>query len=1047
MKTLLLSAVMLSSGLLTATAQQKQPTFTEWQDLQVNEVNRYKMHTHFFAFENAGKAQNNDKTASDNFISLHGKWKFNWVENADLRPTDFFRTDFDDSSWGVMPIPGIWELNGYGDPVYVNVGFAWRGHFENNPPKAPVKDNHVGSYRKIVNIPADWTKKQVIAHFGSVTSNIYLWVNGKFVGYAEDSKVAAEFDITPYLRKGANLLAFQVFRWCDGSYCEDQDFWRLSGIARESYLYAQDKNTHMQDLKITNGLENDYKDGWLDVEMNVKGTPEITLCLTDQQGKEVAKETIKTQKNKDTYTQHIKVSDPLKWNAETPNLYTLTATLTLKGKTIAVIPQKVGFRSAEVKNGQFLVNGKPILIKGADRHEIDPDGGYVVSKERMIQDIQIMKKLNINAVRTCHYPDDPTWYDLCDQYGLYLVAEANQEGHGFQYGDDAPTKKELFAKQILQRNQHNVQIYYNHPAIVTWSLGNETADGPNFEAAYRWIKSYDKSRPVQWERAIHKAHSDIFCPMYYTHEACEKYANDTQYDKPLIQCEYNHTMGNSSGGLKEYWELFRKYPKLQGGFIWDFVDQALHGKDKNGVEVYKYGGDYNDYDASDNNFNCNGIIGPDRQYNPHAYEVAYQYQNIWLTPIDLKTGTFKLKNEYFFRDIQNNKLLWTLLVDGKPVNKGELDDVNTQPQSEKEIKLNYQLPQVNEEQEILLNIDFVLKSPEPLLEAGQRMAYQQFVIKEGKIQLKKIAVKATKNNKITITGQENGKNKTEQNAAIEVKNNDFNITFDKKTGLITKYNVKGMDILGQEGTIKPNFTRAATDNDMGAGLQKKLKVWQNPTYNLKKLTCQLDKKNNTAKVTAQLEMPQVFAILTLTYDITSDGTLDITQHMQTTSGQNVPQLFRYGMLIQLPYDMEQSTFYGRGPIENYSDRKESQNLGIYTQTANEQFYPYIRPQETGSKQDIRWWMQTTKDQKGIKIIADKAFGASALHYNIEDLDDGDEKEQRHSPQVPKSKYTVLCIDLEQMGLGGVNSWGSIPLHKYMLDYKDRTLHFRITPQP
>jgi beta-galactosidase len=627
------------------------PTFTEWNDQLVNEVNRFKLHTHFFAYENVDKALKGDMTLSSNFLSLHGDWKFKWVENADQRPTDFFKTTFDDSSWKSFPVPGIWELNGYGDPEYVNIGFAWRGNHEINPAKVPVKDNHVGSYRRIIDIPADWNGKQVIAHFGSVTSNIYLWINGQYVGYTEDSKIGAEFDITPYLKPGKNLIAFQTFRWCDGSYDEDQDFWRLSGVARESYLFARDKNIHIENIKVTPDLKNNYQDGEALINVDVKGNPIIDFELLNANGVSILKSESNFKKRTNGTVRFV-LRNVKKWTAETPYLYTLVAIVKdSKGNIKDVVTQKVGFRKIEIKNSQLLVNGQPVLIKGADRHELDPDGGYIVSVDRMIQDIKIMKRLNINAVRTCHYPDDPRWYDLCDKYGIYLCAEANQESHGFGYDLNSEARKENFLAQIMERNQHNVETNYNHPSVIYWSMGNETVDGPNFTKAYQWIKNFDQSRPIHWERAGIGDNTDIFCPMYMYPRDCKNYCESTkpQDQKPLIQCEYNHTMGNSSGGFAEYWQLIRKYPKYQGGFIWDFADQALHAnidhKQKSlaelerkaaslmpgtgNIEEYRYGGDYNNYDPSDNNFNCNGILGPDRQFNPHAYEIAYQHQNIW----------------------------------------------------------------------------------------------------------------------------------------------------------------------------------------------------------------------------------------------------------------------------------------------------------------------------------------------------------------------------------------------------------------------------------
>ena len=1047
----LLMAALLGCTVGASAAEEKAaeklvPTFTEWHDLQVNEVNRLKLHTNYFAYENETLALAGQMDKSANFISLHGAWKFNWVKDADKRPTDFFKTDLDDSAWKTMNIPANWEMNGFGVPEYVNTGFAWRGHFDQKPPAVPVKDNNVGSYRRIINIPDSWDGKQVIAHFGSVTSNIYLYVNGQYVGYAEDAKVAAEFDITPYLKKGDNLIAFQTFRWCDGSWCEDQDFWRLSGVARDSYLYARDAAVQLTNIKITPDLQNNYEDGVVQIYAEVKGQPVIEYKLLNHNGIEIIKSDANFKKRVNG-TAQFTIKNVKKWSAEDPYLYTLVATVKdQKGNIVEVVPQKVGFRKVEIVNSQLLVNGQPVLIKGADRHEMDPDGGYVVSRERMIQDIKIMKRLNINAVRTCHYPDDPVWYDLCDEYGLYVTAEANQESHGFGYGNDAEAKKPEFAKQILERNQHNVEMYFNHPSVIVWSLGNETVNGDNFIAAYKWIKEQDKSRPVQFEQAGRTGeNTDIFCPMYYSHDGCDKYSKDDKFTRPLIQCEYNHTMGNSSGGLKEYWDMVRKYPKFQGGYIWDFVDQALHRNPVKPMSVkdnltyaqynkikYTYGGDYNDYDPSDNNFNCNGVIGPDRQLNPHAYEVAYEYQNIWAEAVDLQAGKISVYNEHFFCNLANYQLVWTLLQDGKAVQNGTVDKLDVAPQQKTVVTLPYQIPA---EGEVLLNIEFRLKKAEPLMEAGQMVAYRQLEVRTANA-----AAAVVAEGKLKV---ENKKKETE----IKVLNDFIDIEFDKATGLLKEYEVNGVDLLGEGGTLKPNFWRAVTDNDMGAQLQKKFRVWRAPALNLQTITASKVKvgKNVNAVVKAVYDMPDVKAALTITYTIAPDGTMGVEQTMDATEGEKVSDMFRFGMLMQLPFQMDNSTFYGRGPIENYIDRKGSQNVGIYTQTAEEQFFPYIRPQETGTKSDIRWWQQTDKAGKGFRITSGNLFSASALHYSIDDLDDGEEKEQRHSYEVPQSKYTELCIDKEQFGVGGENSWGAWPLPQHRLGYADKTFSFVISP--
>ena len=1039
----------------------QQPTFTEWHDLQVNEINRLPLHTMHFAYDPndfpGTGAEYLDKKKSMNYLSLEGTWKFNWVANADERPTDFYKTDLDDSKWNNIQMPGNWEMLGYGQPEYVNVGFAWRGHFDQQPPAVPTKDNHVGSYRREINIPSNWDGKRVIAHFGSVTSNIYLYVNGKFAGYAEDSKVAAEFDITPFLKKGKNLIAFQSFRWCDGSWCEDQDFWRLSGPARENYLYARSKDHRLLDVRVETDLKNNYKDGYLNITAKVQGNTLAYFGLYDPDGKEVIVTGTDNVKNGVAKYQ-LRVKNVRKWSAETPNLYTLVVSPIQNGGMYLpyeIVQVKVGFRKVEIKNKQFLVNGQPVLLKGANRHEIDPDEGYNVSEQRMIQDIMMMKRMNINAVRTCHYPDDPRWYDLCDKYGLYVVAEANQESHGFQYGDDAAAKKPEFAKQIMERNQHNVSMFYNHPSIVTWSMGNETVMGDNFLQAYKWIKSQDKTRPVQYEQARRGEGTDIFCPMYYPVAASEKYAKDPNSPMPLIQCEYNHTMGNSGGNLSDYWNLIRKYPILQGGFDWDFVDQALHRNivkpmsilpyKMNNEELrkieYCYGGDYNKYDPSDNNFNCNGIIGPDRQMNPHAYEVAYQYQNIWAKMVNAETGEVSVHNENFFRDLSNYALAWSLEEDGVETQNGTIADLDVPAQQTKNFTIPYDKSKIKGK-EVFLNIDFRLKEAEPLLTAGQVMAYAQLPV---------VTKQACSGDCSKMLAQGHGKKKmklaAKKNNVVAVTTPNLTFKIDRSTGLISEYAYNGKSLLGEGGTLKPNFWRAPTDNDMGAGLQKKFKAWKNPQMNLKNIDVKKDKKTNSVTILTSFDMPEVQGQMDITYVVFANtGAVKVTEDFKATEGAKVSDMFRFGMLMQMPYTMEKSNYYGRGPIENYSDRKDCMRIGVYTDDADNQYFPYIRPQESGTKSDIRWWKQTDATGLGLQVKSCTPFYASAIHFDTEELDDGDDKEQRHSFDLKKSKFTNLFLDSAHMGVGGENSWGAWPLEKYRVHYGNKTFTFTLIPQ-
>ena len=1018
----------LASVGLTAFAQQP-----EWQDPNVNAINRAAMHTNYFAYESEQAALKGCRLASDNYMTLNGTWKFNWVQNADQRPTDFYKVDFNDKGWDNIQVPGVWELNGYGDPIYVNVGYPWRSQYKNNPPYVPTVNNHVGTYRKEIELPADWKGRQIMAHFGSVTSNMYLWVNGKFVGYSEDSKLEAEFDLTKYLRPGKNIIAFQVFRWCDGTYLEDQDFFRYSGVGRDCYLYTRTAN-HIEDIRITPNLDAQYKDGTLQIDIQMKGKGTVDLKLLDKEGKEV---TTAQVKGSGKQTASMTVSNPAKWTAETPNLYTLVANLQENGKIIESIPVKVGFRKIELKNGQILVNGQAVLFKGADRHEMDPDKGYVVSRERMIQDIKRMKELNINAVRTCHYPDNNLWYDLCDEYGIYVVAEANIESHGMGYGDETLAKNPLFAKAHLERNQRNVQRGYNHPSIIFWSLGNEAGFGPNFEACYKWIKAEDKTRAVQYEQAGTNEYTDIFCPMYYSYESCENYSKGN-IDKPLIQCEYAHAMGNSQGGFKEYWDLVRKYPKYQGGFIWDFVDQSARWYTKDGKEFYGYGGDFNRYDASDNNFQNNGLISPDRVPNPHAHEVGYIYQNIWVKPVDLQKGEISIYNENFFRDLSDFYAEWQLLANGEVLQSGIINDLKVGPQQTVNQKLNYTLDNICPCKEVLLNVAFKLKNTETLLPAGFAVAQQQLSVREYKapenlLTEKKIAHDYTP----TPVVEDN------DSYYLIVKGENFHIDFERRSGYLSLYDVNGLSILDEGAQLTPNFWRAPTDNDMGAGLQKKYLAWKNPEIKLTSLEHATE--NGLVVVTAKYDMPTVSAKLTLTYRINKEGAIEVTQSMTTDKNAKVSNMFRFGMRAALNKNLSNIQYYGRGPIENYADRNNSTNIGKYAQTVDEQFYSYIRPQETGTKTDIRWWNQTNKGGNGIQLVGKTPFSASALHYTMESLDDGLEKDQRHSELVPQTDCVNFCIDKVQMGLGCVNSWGALPLDKYMVPYQDYEFTFVIKP--
>ena len=809
-----------------------------WKDPSVNQVNREPRRAHFFAFENIDKARG-DKAASARYLSMEGTWKFCFVKDHQNAPKDFYSLKYDDSKWVDFPVPGLFEINGYGDKIYKNMGYAWCTTFENNPPYIGETNNYTGSYRRTFDLPADWKGQEVFFHVGSATSNLSVWVNGRYVGYSEDAKVAAEFNITKYLKPGRNLIAMQVMRWCDGSYLEDQDFWRFTGIAREVYLYATPK-VHILDITIGQ----DYADGkgLLNVDVKVAGKAQLEARLFDADGKQVT----------EGLTASVENVKP--WTAETPYLYILELQLKQGEKVQEVVRKKVGFRHIEIKGGQLLVNGQPILIKGADRHELDPDGGYVVSVERMIQDIRIMKQLNINAVRTCHYPDDPRWYDLCDEYGIYLTAESNLESHGMGYKEKTLAKNEAFAKMHIERQEGNVITYKNHPSIIVWSLGNEAGYGPNFERAYDWVKAYDKTRPCQFEQARQNGKTDIFCPMYLGYEDCVKYAQGDN-PRPLIQCEYAHAMGNSMGGFKEYWDIIRKYPKYQGGYIWDFVDQGLRDKSAiTGKEIFTYGGDYGRYPASDHNFNCNGIIAPDRRLNPHAYEVGYYYQNVWITEKNLKEGQFEVYNENFFKNIDDLELVWTIRR-----HSGTIDVSGIAPQQRKLItdaELKATVARVLEhhpDAEVLVNFEFRSREAQPLIDKGQVLARQQFCIQPYQFPV------------ISDDVETPGITKEETISYLKLTAAGTTLTIGKWSGLIDYLDVDGKPMLLDRHSILPEFWRAPTDNDYGARFQERFAVWKNPEMKLK----EFDVEDNGAEAT--FELPAVKATLKLTYTLTAEG--------------------------------------------------------------------------------------------------------------------------------------------------------------------------------
>lgn len=1042
MKKLFLLALLtffLSGGNVSAKDNSKEP----WMDPYVTRVNTLAPRASFFAFESEALAQKGDKSLSRRYMSLEGMWNFHFARHHYDAPEGFQLPGYNDSEWVEFPVPGLFELNGYGDIIYKNIGYAWATQFKPNPPYIEEKNNYTGSYRKEVVVPADWKGQNIIMHVGSATSNLTLWVNGKQVGYSEDSKDAAEFDITRYLKPGEkNLICMQVMRWCDGSYGEDQDFWRFTGIAREVYLYARPK-AHLQDIHIGQDLNGDFTVGKLSVALSAPGAKgkEVKLSLSDAKGTVVWQENRKLTSAETTFAADIDNVKP--WTAETPDLYTLSVTLSDAKGVIESIRQRVGFRHIEIKDAQVLLNGQPILIKGANRHEMDPDGGYVISRERMLEDIRVMKELNINAVRTSHYPCDPYFYDLCDEYGIYVCAEANFESHGMGYDRTRLAQNPDFRKAIVERNICNVEVQKNHPSIIFWSMGNESGHGDNFKEAYHAIKSLDNTRPVQYERAGLAKETDIFCPMYYDYNDCVKYSEGNS-NRPLIQCEYAHAMGNSMGGFMHYMELTRKYPKYQGGFIWDMIDQAVRGKSKvTGKQIWMYGGDSGRYPASDHNFNCNGIVAPDRSFHPHAYEVQYGYQDYWVKGFDPKAGTISVYNEKFFSGSDNVRMVLTTLVEGRKADRQVVDNLVLPQQKTTAVQvpaeaLNAALV-ANPGKEVLLNVEFMLKNDSPLLPAGYVIAHQQLALQDpyATQTVAETAVPASAGGEVLVDSML---------ACYELTAGNMTVTINRRTGMIDYLDVNGRPMLADGYGVTPNFWRAPTDNDYGggAGIIKRIQPWRNPAFDLKSI--RLEQDGASARVTANLDVVRMDASLVLTYILYADGSLTVKEHLNVNEeAKHKPMPTRFGMQWVMPEEYAQVCYYGRGPVENYIDRKESQHLGIFSQSVAEQYHAYIRPQESGNHSDVRYWQVLNAKGEGLEFKAHGPMECSSLNYFPSDLDDGPDKNARqsHSGDLTPRNLTVTQVAQTQMGLGCVNSWGAWAEQEYLLGWKDREFMYTV----
>ena len=1027
-KLLMIAAALMAAGSLQAA---KKPAVEDWVNPAVNQRNRVEMSARF----------NSDGEQ----LSLNGTWKFKWYETIESRSRDFFAPGLDDSAWDEMPVPGLWELNGYGDPLYVNIGYAWKGHYKNNPPYPALEHNYAGQYRRTFVMDPSWVGQDIFLCIGSATSNVRVWINGKEVGYSEDSKLEARFNVTKYVVPGENLIALEVFRWCDGTYLEDQDFWRLTGLSRDTYLFTRPKD-RISDLRVKAAAS-----GAFDVTALVTpGVKRLDFTISSPWGEDVSFSAVPV---KNVASASVTVPDPELWTAETPNLYTLSVTASSKKEVTDHADLQFGFRDVEIKGGQLLVNGQPVLIKGADRHEMNAEKGYTVSEFDMIRDIAIMKRLNINTVRTCHYPDDPRWYELCDKYGLYVIAECNIESHGMGYGPETLAKEPAYEQAHMERTQRAVKRDINHPSVIVWSLGNEAGAGPNFEKTYTWLKQFDPTRPIQYERAEKDWYTDIFCPMYHSYRACEEYASQPQ-DRPLIQCEYAHAMGNSMGGLKEYWDLFRKYPLLQGGCIWDFVDQALRWpvsrSDGATDHVFVFGGDFNDYDPSDASFNCNGIIAADRSLHPHAYEVAYQYRSILTsaTPEEAREGRVKVYNENFFISLDRYVMDWEIVADGRTMLVGSVRNLSVAPQTTETVELGYTSDDLASfEGDLFLNVHYYLKKRDGVLPAGFEVAYDQIIIEnvpyESEFSDTEFFIEDGEA-ALILTGEAAAKG-----SGLVPRPYLWKIAFDKSTGFMSCYELDGKPLL--VNAPMPCFGRAVTENDLGAQLDRKCRQWLYPEFPLKSFEAVTE--DGCEIVTAKYLVCEA-AEVTMTYTIHGDGSVEVKEQMRDGGDlDQEPMLMRFGMEFSMPGEYTVLDFYGKGPFENYEDRQSAALMGHYFQRVEEQYhYGYVRPQESGAHTGVKWMRIIDEGGNGLELSSALGCSITVLPFARKDMDLSLLK-NGHSLDLKAKAHendrsaggTYVNVDLKQMGLGCVNSWGAIPRKEYLLPAGNYDFEFVIRP--
>ncbi len=1010
----------------------------DWENPEVFGVNKEAPRATAFPYSNSKEALIGKTKLSTYYKSLNGIWKFNWVYKPADRPVDFYKTDFDVSAWEEIKVPGNWELQGFGTPIYTNIKYP----YEKNPPFINHSHNPVGSYRRTFELPASWKGREVFLHFEAGTSAMYIWVNGEKVGYSQVTKSPAEFNITPYLKTGENMLAIEVYRWSDGSYIEDQDFWRLSGFDRDVCLYTTDQ-LRIQDLFVKAGLDTEYKDGLFNLTVDVKNlekksvTSNVKVTLYDAAKNEVltAQKSIVAKGNSTSQLVFEKeVEAPKQWSAEIPNLYKLVVELKdRKGKVIEATSTNVGFRTVEIKNSQLLVNGKVVTVKGVNLHEHHQTMGHHVDEATMRKDIEVMKQHNVNAVRMSHYPHSTKWIELCDEYGLYLVDECNIETHGM-----GATYQSWFDKKVhpaymtewhaahMDRIHRLVERDKNHPSVIIWSMGNECGNGQVFFDAFKWMKERDNTRPVQFEQAGQEANTDIVCPMYPGMGSMHEYANKENPGRPFIMCEYSHAMGNSNGNFKEYWDLIRSKPHMQGGFIWDWVDQGLVAKNKDGEEFWAYGGDLGgEKFTHDENFCLNGVVNPDRTPHPGLMEVKKVYQDILFSAEDLKSAKIKITNEFSFKCLSGYDFKWELQKNACVIKTGSFT-AETAPLSSEIITLDLPELETKEGVEYFLNVFAYAGKDAPYVPVGHEVAREQFKL-------------STDEYKPLIKDCNQKVSSDESDEAFIFISNKTVVEISKSTGYISSYKIAGKELISE--SLKPNFWRATTDNDFGNRMQENSKALKNAGKNAKLKDISMTKGDGAYIVKATLSLEGVNANYDLTYTISSGAKIKVDVNYEALD-EKAPELPRFGMVMALPKAVQNFSYFGRGPWENYSDRNTSSFIGHYSSDVEEQYFAYIRPQENGNKTDVRWVKLVDNDFTGIKIIGEQPLSVSALPFSTEDIDPGMSKNQKHTTDVKFSDKVYLSIDLAQRGVGGDNSWGALPHKQYrLLDKKYQYSYF------